>query len=63
MKTILILGLSIFVTGCAYDPVRAQAAYERARNCSTVTYSKYNGRIGMSTVCRRGNDVSIIRNM
>jgi hypothetical protein len=61
MKTIIAIALlAVGLTGCAYDPALAAA---RARECSTVTYSKANGRLGMSTVCRRGRDVSVIRNM
>lgn len=60
MKTIAILTTLLILSGCAYDPERA-AAYQR--DCRTVTYSKSNGRLGMSTVCNRGGNISIMRNM
>jgi hypothetical protein len=60
MKILIIAFVAFATIGCSYDPIKAAA---RSRDCSTITYSKYNGRLGMSTVCRSGRDISIIRNM
>jgi hypothetical protein len=62
MKTIIILVSVLALTGCARSPMARINALEQP-NCSTVTYGKANGRLGMSTVCQRGNDISIVRNI
>ena len=62
MKVVIILISILALTGCARSPMARINALEQP-NCSTITYGKANGRLGMSTVCRRGNNISVIRNI
>jgi hypothetical protein len=62
MKAIILIVSVLALTGCASNQTSRINASNKS-NCSTITYGKANGRLGMSTVCRRGNDISVIRNI